>query len=149
MERKDEIKGLDEIIYKALQDARIEIIDNMARYGKIVSGKTANALHVEGHDLKGPSYFDVMQDGRKGGKVPYDFQTILLKWAKDKGITFSSQADANRWAYFTAKKIREEGTLQYRMHAHNDIYDSVVGVVKGRIAKEIKPIFWEYLKEKF
>lgn len=133
-----EQSAIDKAVSEALERARLQLIAEMRANGKYVSGRTAGTLHVKGKDLWGASYFDVMLDGRAGGGIPYGFRQILLAWAKQKGITFSDSKEANRWAYFTAKKIKAEGTKQYREHQHIDLYSSVVSTLTNEVKELLK-----------
>lgn len=113
----------DDMIQQALRDLIPVIVEKMRRDGKVVSGRTAATLRQDGNTIKGASYFDVILNGRAGGGVPRNFRHILLRWAQAKGLTFASESDAQRWAYFTARKIAKFGTKQYRDKQHLTIID--------------------------
>ncbi|MCL1868375.1 MAG: hypothetical protein FWF72_05465 [Paludibacter sp.] len=64
-----------------------------------------------------------------------------LKWAKVKDLTFKSDTDAKRWAYFVTKKIREEGTELYRSKRTEDIFETPVADFTERLAERIAGVF--------
>ncbi len=116
--------NLKEIARQVLLECADEIVSRMRAEGKIVSGKTASSLEVVDNILYAPSYFDVIQDGRGPGKVPYNFDDMVITWARAKGLHFDTPSQARSFAFLLAQKIRKEGTKQYRQHQHLDIYDT-------------------------
>lgn len=138
-----------DIITRNLNEAKADIITNMRNNGKYVSGKTASLFEVKGTNLLAPSYYETLEKGRKEGKLPYSISQILLKWATSKGLSFNSQSDANRWAFMTAKKIREEGTKQYRDGQYKDIYSSVIEDTIDSIKEDMQDSFGDYVIDIF
>jgi hypothetical protein len=91
------------------------------------SGKTRDSFAVRptgkyGAALECPDYAPALERGRGPGKTPYDFKEILRRWAAAKRITFASETDFARWAFFVSKKIREEGTALYRAGGGEDVF---------------------------
>jgi hypothetical protein len=81
------------IVIKALEELKERIaanIDGNAPVSK-ASGNTAKSMHVEetgsGATLFGRRAFGTLETGRKGGKVPQNFRSIIRQWILDKGIS--------------------------------------------------------------
>ncbi|MDR1544950.1 MAG: hypothetical protein LBS50_11235 [Prevotellaceae bacterium] len=131
-----------EIIKTELEVLQADVITRQQAAGKSVTGKTRDLFSVEnvsieGGQLWGAAYAGVLERGRRAGKVPYDFKDILLRWAKVKGISFQNNSDADRWAYFVAKKIREEGTALYRSGQTEDIFTTAISEFEDRLAERV------------
>ena len=128
------------ILQEELEALRLNIISNHTRAGQKASGRTAASLHVEvsedGGVLYGRKPFGTLETGRKAGRVPQNFQQIIIKWMADKGIKPApipyltnrphkytpEQRGVLRMSYFVAKKIRETGTKLFRDGGRADIY---------------------------
>lgn len=133
-----------EIIKRELETLRVDIINRHIKAGQRATGNTANSLNVKnvsdlGGELWGAEYIGVLEQGRKPGKVPYDFKQILIKWARAKGITFGSQKELNSFAYFLAKKIREEGTKTF--HQKEDIFTTPIKDFTERLVRELGKLY--------
>jgi hypothetical protein len=137
--------NLQPIIQSELEQLKAEIIFRHEQAGQVASGKTRASFEIvtseSSGELWGNSYVGVLERGRKPGKVPYNFRDILKRWATAKGISFSSEADMNRWAYFVAKKIREEGTLLYARGRREDIFETPINNFIDRITNRIGSIY--------
>ena len=100
-----------DILKSELENLRKRIIQNHLAAGQKASGKTVKSLTIrEGEDemeLTGRKAFGTLETGRKGGKVPKGFYAIILKWARDKGI---SVENPKSFAFLVARKIAREGT---------------------------------------
>lgn len=147
------------ILREELEALRLSIISNHLRAGQKASGRTAESLYVEVDEEEGVLYgrkaFGVLETGRKGGRVPRNFQDIILQWMRDKGIVAApipystnrphkytpEQRGMMRLSYFIAKKIRTEGTRLFRQGGRDDIYsreiDSTVERVSNRMLKAV------------
>lgn len=136
---------IQEILTTELEKLKSDIIVNHERAGQVASGRTRDSLSVENvsissGELHGASYLGVLERGRKGGKVPYNFIEILKKWATHKGISFSNEKDFNRWAYFVQKKIKADGTELYRRSPGNrneDIFDTPIKDFTKRLGEQV------------
>ena len=127
------------ILQEELEALRRNIISNHTRAGQKASGRTAASLHVEvsedGGVLYGRKPFGTLETGRKAGRVPQNFQQIIIKWMADKGIKPApipyltnrphkytpEQRGVLRMSYFVAKKIRETGTKLFRDGGRADV----------------------------
>lgn len=130
-----------ENLHIAIEDTVVKIRELMAEHGKVVSGKTAHSLRRDGWNIMGADYYRDIIYGRRPGRVPKDFPTILLRWAKAKGITFQTPQEASSWARATAIKIEEEGTVQYRNRVRLDILDNARDYLQERADTLIKDEF--------
>lgn len=113
--------------------------------GQKVTGRTLASLKVikinDNHiQIEGFDYIGTLEVGRKGGKIPYNFKQILIDWAKAKGITFSSDAQRNSWAWFTAKKIARQGTQ--RNKNPQDIFTTPLADLTKEVERQAS-IFYE------
>lgn len=128
-----------QIIEKHLTDLKNRIIENHLAAGQKASGKTAESLNIQNPDensigLFGRSYFAVLETGRKPGKVPKGFYSIILKWIEDKRINVEKP---KTMAYFTARKIANDGTKLFRDGGRNDIFSAPVEQTKRTIESDI------------
>jgi len=139
---KEEIETILQEELEALKD---DIIKRHENAKQVASGKTRDAFEIEVDRLHGillgAPYSAVLERGRKPGKVPYKFYEILKKWAEVKGITFETETDLNRWAYFTSKKIEREGTKLYQSGNNEDIFTTAVIEFEERLNNKIGGIF--------
>ena len=148
------------ILQEELEALRRNIISNHTRAGQKASGRTAASLHVEvsedGGVLYGRKPFGTLETGRKAGRVPQNFQQIIIKWMADKGIKPApipyltnrphkytpEQRGVLRMSYFVAKKIRETGTKLFRDGGRADIYspeiEKTVRAIESRMLSLIK-----------
>ena len=148
------------ILQEELEALRPNIISNHTRAGQKASGRTAASLHVEvsedGGVLYGRKPFGTLETGRKAGRVPQNFQQIIIKWMADKGIKPApipyltnrphkytpEQRGVLRMSYFVAKKIRETGTKLFRDGGRADIYspeiEKTVRAIESRMLSLIK-----------
>ena len=148
------------ILQEELEALRLNIISNHMRAGQKASGRTAASLRVEvsedGGVLYGRKPFGTLETGRKAGRVPQNFQQIIIKWMADKGIKPApipyltnrphkytpEQRGVLRMSYFVAKKIRETGTKLFRDGGRADIYspeiEKTVRAIESRMLSLIK-----------
>ena len=143
------------ILVEELEALKKEIIENHLRAKQKASGRTSQSLHIETDEnsatLFGRGFFDVLETGRKSGKVPYDFQTIIRKWMHDKGIKarpieyktdrphkYTPQERGERTlAFFIARSIRMNGTNLFRLGGREDIYSNAVPKAIKRIKERL------------
>lgn len=148
------------ILREELEALRVNIISNHQRAGQKASGRTAASLYVEtdaeGGVLWARKAFGVLETGRRGGRVPRNFQEIIIQWLRDKGIKAQpipyltnrphkytpEQRGTLRLSYLIARKIRREGTRLYRSGGRNDIYSQeiqrTVEKIEERMLKLVK-----------
>ena len=136
---------------KSLNDLKDNIISRHVAAGQVASGRTKAGFEVKmltpNHgQLWGNSYSGVLEQGRRPGKTPKEFRAIIERWAIAKGITFSSEADRSRFAYFVAQKIRREGTKLYRSGGSIDIFSSAIEEMKETLTKELGVTYQQEIK---
>lgn len=109
------INELERDLIQALEEFIVKFKEEMAKRNKNASGTTSDSLsikHVQGGVLlykNGGAPFSVLEEGRKPGKAPYDFISILEKWSEDKGLQFSSPQERRSFAYLLGERIKREG----------------------------------------
>lgn len=139
MAGKDEVLR---IVRSELDDLRLRIIDHHVNAGQKASGRTIESLHVEmqeyGGILWGRKAIGVLEDGRKGGKVPKGFYQIIQKWVKDKGIQVKNPKS---FSYLVARKIAREGTELHRQGGRSDIYSTEIEKTIESIMNKVFGIF--------
>ena len=147
------------IISEELEALRQRIIDNHRNAGQIASGRTVASLNVvmrdNGGTLFGRQAFGTLERGRKAGKTPQGFVSIIKQWIKDKGLTIPSipyiRRPSERWqpkyspeerglnslAGAIVYKIRTEGTRLFRDGGRSDIYTPEIEITKTNINQRI------------
>jgi hypothetical protein len=137
-----------EILQSGLDTLRAAIIQRSTEAGQKSSGRsyerirTQNVTFTHG-ELVGPTWIGVWEDGRKPGKVPYDFYEIIMEWATFKGISWAS-ADPDtfeRWARGVAWYIREHGTKLYRSGQKMDIFTTPVADFEAWLIGQLKTYY--------
>lgn len=144
---------MEEEITEILDDACAEIVKRHDEEGQRASGRTAASIRVETLGewhwaIKAAAYIEVLQDGRRAGKVPANFASIIAAWAKAKGLTFETAAAARRFAYLTARKIASEGTQLHRSGRHIDILDTPLTTATKRVKEIVTNTFETEIKNK-
>lgn len=133
------------IISEELNTLRLRIIDNMKRNKQIVTGKTAQSLAVEVDEWGGRLMGNVpviptLETGRKAGRVPRGFASIIYQWMQDKGIhgdpipyvrsgkhKYSAQERGDRsMAAAIAYTIANKGSRLHRIGGRNDVYSTEI-----------------------
>lgn len=135
---------LEAILNEIVADIRY----NLAATGTNASGRTSDSLQVEmredGGSVTGRRYFQGVELGRPGGRVPQNFRAIIRQWMNDKGIRavpiqYKRQPSESWQPKYTpeergawamagaiAEKIRKEGTRLFREGGRTDIYTNVL-----------------------
>lgn len=131
---------IQEILTTRLNNIKSRIIQKMTEQKRMASGRSAASLRVEVQGdhgiLWGAKSFLVMERGRKAGKIPYGFVTIIKQWIIDKGISVSTRSKSgkpmsqeyalNSFAGAVAYSIMKKGTRLHRSNGYNDIYTTAV-----------------------
>lgn len=139
------------IVTEELERARQMIINHIRANGQNASGRTIKSLHVEATEEEGTLWghkpFGVLETGRKAGKIPYSFRSIIWQWMKDKGlhgtpIPYKGQGD-HRWtpqergdikmAGAIAWTIKTKGSHLHRKGGRDDVYSNVVPQTLERV----------------
>lgn len=153
-----QIDELKKILDKMVSEMR----QNLASTGTNASGRTSQSLRVvmtdTGGQIWGRRYFRGTEQGRAGGKVPHNFQSIIRQWIIDKGLTpqaipYKRKPSANWSPKYTpeerglrqmasaiAHTIAKSGTSLYRSGGRKDIFTNVIEENKTDILKVAKEI---------
>lgn len=163
MEKQINSVDVQTILNEELDDLRLRIIANHEAAGQVASGRTRESLKVEVNDKEGILWgrfpFGTLETGRKPGKTPRNFASIIRKWIIDKGIPVTPipyiRQPTERWqpkytpqerglmslSSAIAYKIKTEGTSLYRSGGRNDIYTPEIEKTIDRISKRIGSLF--------
>lgn len=130
-----------ELIGDTLMAIKLVMTARMISLSRNASGNSVRSLKIEttGVDgiLWGSRSFRNMEQGRGGGRVPYKFSDIILRWMLDKNIQgsfglgrnrrpLSSMRDYKSVAWLIARKIKKEGTKLHRDRRTDDIFTSII-----------------------
>jgi hypothetical protein len=145
----------NELVIGCLERIRERITENILTKGEWASGKTAESMRIEGTEnggrLLGRKYFQSLEDGRPGGKVPYNFKQIISDWIEAKKLNVSPieykrdgvhkytpyQRGLNQMAGAIAWSIKNHGTRLYQTGGRNDIYSDVISEEVERLKKQL------------
>ena len=151
--------SIEVILMEELQTLKAQITANIRATGQWASGKTAAsmAVNVSGNigELVGRRAFGTLETGRKGGRVPRNFEAIIYDWMQAKGVhaepipyktsrphKYSEQERGDRtMAYFIARTIRREGTRLYREGGRDDVYSRAIPLTIERINSRLSGIY--------
>ena len=138
---------ISQLVGNKLETLRQRIIQNIQSAGAVATGKTIQSIYVErradGGALKfhGSMPFGVLETGRKGGKVPMMFSTIIYNWMQTKGIhglpmpyktnrqhKYASAQERGDWSMASAiaRTIARSGTKLYRDGGRTNIYSNEI-----------------------
>lgn len=161
---------LDEL--KTILDKMVsEMRDNLANTKTNASGRTSASLRVvmtnTGGEIWGRRYFRGVEQGRAGGRVPRNFQSIIRQWIIDKGLPVQAiqykRKPSAKWqpkytpeerglrqmASAIALTIEKSGTSLYRRGGRKDIFTNVIEENKPAILQVAKEIITENLYGKY
>lgn len=145
------MNSIADILDEELERAKQLIIAHIRANGQNASGKTIASMHVEvdegGGTIYGRSPFGTLETGRRGGRVPYNFRSIIRQWMKDKGIKAAPipyvRAGEHKYtpeergemslAGAIAHRIAKSGTQLYRLGGRDDVYSNVIPEAVKRI----------------
>lgn len=149
---------LTDAIRERVEKARQNIISRHLQAGQKASGRTMQSLRTEvTHDVQsihatlwGRQFFQGLETGRAGGRVPQGFYQMIKQWSIDKGIRFQRESERNTFAYFVSRKIAREGTQLYRKGGRNDIYtpeiESAYSDIQSLVGERFTDILMEHIK---
>ena len=150
MDLRTEIIGI-------LETARQKIVGNIDSQNIKASGRTQSALKVEDRgehivllDDGSGAPFETLQYGRKGGKIPTGFRSILKEWLIVKNIAVEpipyktakggkytpQERGLMKMAYFLSKKIAKDGTKRYSQPNEN-VYTEAINEAIDKIEKTL------------
>ncbi len=133
--------SVNELILDEVRILKLEIQSEIDASNKNASKRTRNSLEerptANGAQLWGANYIGVLETGRKGGKIPYNFGEIIQKWAQAKGMSFENNIQAKRWARWKAWDISKNGTQQFRDGQRYDILTNPIDNFTDRVANKL------------
>ena len=144
------------IISEELNTLRLRIIENMKRNKQVVTGKTAQSLAVDVDEWGGRLMGNVpviptLETGRKAGRVPRGFASIIYQWMQDKGIhgdpmpyvrsgkhKYSAQERGDRsMAAAIAHTIKTKGSRLHRTGGRADVYSNEIPKTIARLQERL------------
>lgn len=142
---------VQEILTTRLGNIKRRIAENMVANGRNVSGRSVASLQVEVNGdrgtLFGSSSFLSMERGRKAGKVPKGFTSIIKQWIIDKGISFEAKSKSgkpipreralNSFAGAVAYTIMKKGTKMKRENVQQDIFSTAIKEELDAMAQDL------------
>lgn len=106
-------------ILKNVELLKTEIQEQISAQGITASGKTASSIHIVQDDSgirlvsdNSGAPISTLEAGREGGKIPFNFKDIIKEWSKDKGLSFASEEEREKFAgavIFGKNGIKKEG----------------------------------------
>ena len=106
-------------ILKNVELLKTEIQEQISAQGITASGKTASSIHIVQDDSgirlvsdNSGAPISTLEAGREGGKIPFNFKDIIIDWSKDKGLSFASEEERQKFAgavIFGKNGIKKEG----------------------------------------
>lgn len=156
-------QDIAQVLTEELSRLAERIKENHRRAGQVASGRTLRSITYEVTEDRGTLFgrfpFGTLETGRKAGKTPMFFSTIMSQWIIDKGIHVQpipyKRKPSEKWqpkytpeerglvsmAGAIAHKIRTEGTSLYRQGGRNDIYSNEIPDAIKRIEERIAKVF--------
>lgn len=157
------MEDITKVLVEELHRLTERIKENHRRAGQVASGRTLASITYEVSKDTGTMYgrfpFSTLETGRKGGKVPGNFNAIIRQWMEDKGIKAQPipyvRKPSKTWqpkytpqergdvslAGAIAHKIRTEGTLLHRQDGRADIYSNEIPEAVQRIQDRLSKYF--------
>lgn len=151
-----------EIVRSELEQLQQRIASNIRSTGTQASGRTAASMRVEATEEEGTLFgnapFGVLETGRAGGKIPYDFRGILLEWMRAKGVHGRPipyvRVPSARWqpkytpqergdlsmAGAIAFRISQSGSRLFRVGGRADIYSNEIPKTLESVAQRIQTL---------
>lgn len=150
---------IQDLIYRALEEVRDEIKQNISSTGSTASGRTADSMEIEVSGttgrLTGRQAFWTLERGRGPGRIPGNMRDIIKQWALDKGISISpipyirqasdkwqpkyteQERGLNAFAGAVAHNIANRGTQLYLDGGRDDIYTPAIERAIDKLANNV------------
>ncbi len=144
-------------IERLMSQYKLQIKSKMIMYKKWTTGRTWNSISpfisvssstIE-TGLRSPLYISVFaqETGRKYGKVPYRFWEIIEQWSIDKGLSFRTTKERERFSRAVAFKIAKEGTSQFKSGKNSDIFTDQKPLYERKFVQIVKRAASDRIKE--
>lgn len=128
------------IVKSELEWLKQRIAFNIVAQGANATGKTIESMKVtttpEGGTLTGRAYFGTLETGRRGGKIPRNFASIIYDWMQAKGVHAEDGNDISM-AWAISKTIQKKGTLLYRQGGRDTIYSKEITKTIENVMKRL------------
>ena len=156
-------EDISKVLTEELSRLAERIKENHRRAGQVASGRTLRSItyEVQGNvgTLWGREPFGTLETGRRAGKTPMFFSTIIRQWIIDKGIHVQpipyKRKPSKNWqpkyspeerglrsmAGAIAHKIRTQGTSLFRQGGRADIYSNEIPDTIERVTQRISKVF--------
>lgn len=156
-------EDIGKVLTEELSRLAERIKENHRRAGQVASGRTLRSItyEVQGNvgTLWGREPFGTLETGRRAGKTPMFFSTIIRQWIIDKGIHVQpipyKRKPSKNWqpkyspeerglrsmAGAIAYKIRTQGTSLFRQGGRTDIYSNEIPDTIERVTQRISKVF--------
>lgn len=156
-------EDIGKVLTEELSRLAERIKENHRRAGQVASGRTLRSItyDVKGNvgTLWGREPFGTLETGRRAGKTPMFFSTIIRQWIIDKGIHVQpipyKRKPSEKWqpkyspeerglrsmAGAIAHKIRTQGTSLFRQGGRADIYSNEIPDTIERVTQRISKVF--------
>lgn len=157
--KEEQLKIVREELTRFMERVRA----NHRAAGQVASGRTSASMHVEVEDNEGTVFgrmaFGTLETGRRAGRVPGNFRSIIRQWMADKGIKADPipyvRKPSERWqpkytpqergdmslAGAIAHKIATSGTKLFRDGGRSDIYSNEIPKTTETIMKRVVQLF--------
>jgi len=137
------MKELQAVLMNEAEITKDEIVSRISSQGKTASGATQNSFDVAptgplSVGIYGFRYAGVMERGRGRGGIPAGFVHVLDRWARAKGITFTTDSDRSRFLYATARQIAEHG---FNPSYYRDIFTTPLENLANRLPLSLADAF--------
>ena len=130
---------IEGILSKNLDTTIVEIKESMALNDQNVTGQTANSLRrdVSANEgvIYGAEHFNTLEQGIRPGVFIHG--QVLFQWGIAKNLFSASNTADLDFAWNISEKIREEGSLLYRLGGRENVYTDKVSILTERIMNEI------------
>lgn len=113
-----------------LWNQHITASGNLADSLEYVISDESDGTHIT---VLGDPYFIYAEKGRRAGKIPYNFVSILEKWLEDKGLQVPQGLTVKQFASAIGWKIKRYGSLRYRTQSPADIVEPVASEMIPRL----------------
>lgn len=116
-----------DIIREELENLYRNIIEAHIKAGQVASGDTMKSLTVQVDEFhgvlkqKGGAPLFTLDKGRGPGGDPRDLYWLIMRWAENKGITFETRRDLQRFSWWVSVNITENGTRLYQRGGRTDV----------------------------
>lgn len=156
-------EDISKVLTEELSRLAERIKENHRRTGQVASGRTLRSITYEVTEDRGTLFgrfpFGTLETGRKAGKTPMFFSTIIRQWIIDKGIPVQPipyiRKPSKKWqpkyspeerglrsmAGAIAHKIRTQGTSLFRQGGRADIYSNEIPDTIERVTQRISKVF--------